>query len=915
MIMSYAKMMKHSKNIKKSKKQANMHFGFSQLGDNERRLFPRLGSAWFEDGQDEKRAKFIQDWHKETKQLLLTGKTKLVDVGDFSQSEIEQILDGKSSSDVIADRGILSAVSSAYNGLIAFDRLEEMLNKPASFAGVIAKHKGSAGFMKSPNGKATKLSRDHWIMSKTDNFKEFFGDWENDADNSSKALNYETKEPKLFFHGTDDNFVTFDENKLRQGKELREGRGFYFTENKRQASEYGNNIIECFLSVINPFEYTLPQQKECKEKGIKIDSYSDLGGNLADKTDYDGIINGDNVIVFNASQIKIVKTSSGESILDSATSTSISNLVKVVKSAQSGLYALNSLELLIKHATVGNKPIADLIDTSDYNGTFTRLTDRLNIETDATMILGISRIMQGIVNNKKHLELSDETVAYFYDNNPYINPVTDDYKKQLAIDAIEQGKVILTGVVGSEDLEELKYRINDIKKIPTIDEFINGILIDIKDSIKTNQEQLRVADNKEDKRYFESAIHNDTNRFYATLTDKEALKKHPELLAKAMGGLKLELHEKGKVVIDKLLTASPITQDQANEWVARQKTPKNVYSGLAKKGYPTDKVKADLSEFYRLTHGKLKDVEIVLGGAKRANSKDSNNILAGAIDLGSTPDKRVLFHELAHGLEADALAINLARGFLIKRRKSDKPVSLNKLSSRTGFDANEYAYEDDFIDPYVGKVYPESTEVFSMGVECLANPSKFMELVARDPEHAALILQYLSNESEILNATKKLTSSVFNDISESNKKQASEYQTEIKRLASSIVLVDDNPMGKFTRDDKWCITGNLRIKEAELDKAKYVGSIYRNDTYIHIISGSFSKDRSKRLKKGFAVIVAPINQLPSAYAVHKDLDSVKALIYITINKGYAGSDIVWGLSINEHFLTESKIDRIKAFSS
>ena len=66
--MSYAKAMKH--NARKSRQQSNNHFGFSTLAANERRRNPVLGSAWFEPGQNQERAQFIQDWHAKTEEML-----------------------------------------------------------------------------------------------------------------------------------------------------------------------------------------------------------------------------------------------------------------------------------------------------------------------------------------------------------------------------------------------------------------------------------------------------------------------------------------------------------------------------------------------------------------------------------------------------------------------------------------------------------------------------------------------------------------------------------------------------------------------------------------------------------------------------------------------------------------------------
>jgi len=76
--MSYHKAMRHS--IRKSRKQANNHFGFSTLAPGERRRHPILGSAWFEPGREAEREKFIADWHAKTEELLRQNpRLKIVD--------------------------------------------------------------------------------------------------------------------------------------------------------------------------------------------------------------------------------------------------------------------------------------------------------------------------------------------------------------------------------------------------------------------------------------------------------------------------------------------------------------------------------------------------------------------------------------------------------------------------------------------------------------------------------------------------------------------------------------------------------------------------------------------------------------------------------------------------------------------
>ena len=49
-------------------------------------------------------------------------------------------------------------------------------------------------FMKAPNGEDTKLAEWQWKMVRTQAFKEWFGDWENDPENASKVVD-ENGEP------------------------------------------------------------------------------------------------------------------------------------------------------------------------------------------------------------------------------------------------------------------------------------------------------------------------------------------------------------------------------------------------------------------------------------------------------------------------------------------------------------------------------------------------------------------------------------------------------------------------------------------------------------------------------------------------------------------------------------------------
>ena len=62
-------------------------------------------------------------------------------------------------------------------------------------------------FMKAPNGKSTNLTERQWLQVRTKAFKEWFGDWENNPKDASKAVD-ENGEPLVVYHYTDNENLT-----------------------------------------------------------------------------------------------------------------------------------------------------------------------------------------------------------------------------------------------------------------------------------------------------------------------------------------------------------------------------------------------------------------------------------------------------------------------------------------------------------------------------------------------------------------------------------------------------------------------------------------------------------------------------------------------------------------------------------
>ena len=95
-------------------------------------------------------------------------------------------------------------------------------------------------------GKKFTESKEDIIYSKE--FKEWFGDWENDPENSSKVVD-ENGKPRILYHGTFQQFDTFDPS---MGREATDIQGIYLTPDMEEASFYGNNVRAFYVNMRNP---------------------------------------------------------------------------------------------------------------------------------------------------------------------------------------------------------------------------------------------------------------------------------------------------------------------------------------------------------------------------------------------------------------------------------------------------------------------------------------------------------------------------------------------------------------------------------------------------------------------------------------------------------------------------------------
>lgn len=110
------------------------------------------------------------------------------------------------------------------------------------------------GQLLAPNGKVSNLTEKQYAQVRTKAFKDWFGDWENNPNEASKVVD-ENGEPLVVYHRTPNVFSVFDVNKIGSTTDFGQyGKGFYFGIDNDRAE--GDNLIEAFLNIKNPFYIT-----------------------------------------------------------------------------------------------------------------------------------------------------------------------------------------------------------------------------------------------------------------------------------------------------------------------------------------------------------------------------------------------------------------------------------------------------------------------------------------------------------------------------------------------------------------------------------------------------------------------------------------------------------------------------------
>ena len=145
-----------------------------------------------------------------------------------------------------------------------------------------------------PNGQPSNLTPEQYRLVRSEEFKAWFGDWENDPETASKVLD-ENGEPLVVYHGSKNKFTTFSTKHQGSNTDKSGELGYFFTANKSIANEFATetgNIYECFLKICNP-------ETLSGKRFTLINDYKNFQ-NVLRESEYDGVL----VEPFNSEQME-----------------------------------------------------------------------------------------------------------------------------------------------------------------------------------------------------------------------------------------------------------------------------------------------------------------------------------------------------------------------------------------------------------------------------------------------------------------------------------------------------------------------------------------------------------------------------------------------------------------------------------
>ena len=163
------------------------------------------------------------------------------------------------------------------------DSEQEALKKANPIRQNVRKQKVDSGeYLIAPNGRRSNLPKKQYDLVRTKEFKDWFGDWENDPENASKVVD-ENGEPLVVYHGSPViDIEEFDRSKSSKFQSVREY-GTYFSTNKVLSELYANQKISS-KGEVYPVFLKLNDLVDFEANGeVNVDAWENLEADLGYK--------------------------------------------------------------------------------------------------------------------------------------------------------------------------------------------------------------------------------------------------------------------------------------------------------------------------------------------------------------------------------------------------------------------------------------------------------------------------------------------------------------------------------------------------------------------------------------------------------------------------------------------------------
>jgi hypothetical protein len=222
-------------------------------------------------------------------------------------------------------------------------------------------------------------------------FKTWFGDWQNDAENASKVMD-ENGQPKLMYHETAADWFIYDKTKIEAGKLDSVTPTGIFLKSSNKNIGLGNRQMNLFSSIKNPI-YAKDRKELENFFSLNIKGYSEIKEKSSQvEKEYDKILEKEGPRLKEAFKKEI------EDFKGELTSEDRIKLVeKVYKNSDT---ELNDLEVEFENLAIEAKALIDsFMKDSNYDGIFlTSDVGSKGRETDATIAMNPEQIKSATGN-------------------------------------------------------------------------------------------------------------------------------------------------------------------------------------------------------------------------------------------------------------------------------------------------------------------------------------------------------------------------------------------------------------------------------------------------------------------------------------------------------------------------------------